>query len=78
MAYVKEVIRAIKTIDPSILVEQAAGITTAQQVYDFIMAGSEAAGSASGILNSPDPLTLVAEMIRFTRKAGDELARRTK
>jgi triosephosphate isomerase (TIM) len=78
MNYVKEVLRAVKAIDPAILVEQAAGITTAQQVYDFIMAGSEAAGSASGILNSPDPLKLVAEMIRYTRKAGDELARRAK
>jgi triosephosphate isomerase (TIM) len=78
MTYVKEVIRAVKAIDPSILVEQAAGITTAQQVYDFIMAGSEAAGSASGILNSPDPLKLVAEMIAYVRKASDELARRSK
>jgi triosephosphate isomerase len=78
MTYVKEVIRAVKAIDPAILVEQAAGITTAQQVYDFIMAGSEAAGSASGILNSPDPLKLVAEMIAYVRKAGDELARRSK
>lgn len=78
MNYVKEVLQAVKAIDPNILVEQAAGITTAQQVYDFIMAGSEAAGSASGILNSPDPLKLVAEMIHYTRKAGDELARRAK
>lgn len=40
MSYVKNVIKAIKEIDPAILVEQAAGITNGQQVYDFIMAGS--------------------------------------
>ncbi len=78
MNYVLEVVRAVKAIDPAILVEQAAGITTAQQVYDFIMAGSEAAGSASGILKSPDPLALLNEMVRYTRKASDELARRTR
>ena len=78
MDYVKEVVRAVKAIDPAILVEQAAGITTAQQVYDFIMAGSEAGGAASGILKSSDPLTLLHEMVRYTRKASDELARRAR
>ena len=52
MAYVMDSIRAIKEVDPSIMVEQAAGITNGQQVYDFIMAGSEAAGAASGIMNA--------------------------
>lgn len=76
MAYVREAIQAVKAIDPSILVEQAAGITTAQQVYDFIMAGSEAAGSASGILNSPDPYGLLTEMVHFVSKARADLTRR--
>lgn len=75
MGYVKEVIRAVKAIDPAILVEQAAGITTAQQVYDFIMAGSEAAGAASGILNSANPLALLNEMVRSVSKAREDLAK---
>jgi len=73
MGYVKEVIRAVKSIDPSILVEQAAGITNAQQVYDFIMAGSEAAGSASGILTSSNPHALLNEMIHAVSKAREDL-----
>ena len=52
MDFVRESIQAIKSIYPDILVEQAAGITNGQQVYDFIMAGSEAAGAASGIVNA--------------------------
>ena len=76
MKYIKDVIRAVKAIDPSILVEQAAGITTPQQVYDFIMAGSEAAGSASGILTSPDPHTLLKDMVAAVKRARDDLARR--
>lgn len=75
MGYVKEVIRAVKSINPSILVEQAAGITNAQQVYDFIMAGSEAAGSASGILTSANPYALLNEMVRSVKRAREDLAK---
>jgi triosephosphate isomerase len=76
MGYVREVIRAVKSIDQSILVEYAAGITTAQQVYDFIMAGSEAAGSASGILTSVNPYALLNEMVRSVSRAREDLAKR--
>ena len=73
MGYVTEVLRCVKAIDPNILVEQAAGITTGQQVYDFIMAGSEAAGAASGIMNAADPIAMIDEMIAATRRAADDL-----
>ncbi|MEA5048018.1 MAG: triose-phosphate isomerase [Eubacteriales bacterium] len=73
MSYVMEVIRAVKAVDPNILVEQAAGITTAQQIYDFIMAGSEAAGSASGIIRSSDPHALLNEMVAYVKKAREDL-----
>ena len=73
MAYVKDSIDVIKAIDPSIMVEQAAGITNGQQVYDFIMAGSEAAGAASGIMNAKDPIAMIDEMIAATRRAADDL-----
>ena len=76
MDYVEASIRAIKEIDPSILVEQAAGITCGQQVYDFILAGSEAAGAASGIMNAKDPLAMIDEMIAATRRAADDLKQR--
>ena len=73
MDYVKDSIRVIKEIDPDILVKQAAGITNGQQVYDFIMAGSEAAGAASGIMNAADPIAMIDEMIAATRRAADDL-----
>ena len=73
MSYVRQVIDAIKAIDPDIMVEQAAGITNGQQVYDFIMAGSEAAGAASGIMNAKDPFAMIDEMIAATRRAADDL-----
>jgi triosephosphate isomerase len=73
MAYVRDSIRVIKEIDPNIMVEQAAGITCGQEVYDFIMAGSEAAGAASGIMNAEDPIAMIDEMIAATRRAADDL-----
>ena len=76
MDFVRESIQAIKSIYPDILVEHAAGITSGQQVYDFIMAGSEAAGAASGIVNAKDPLAMIDEMIAATRRAADDLKNR--
>lgn len=73
MSYVLESINVIKAIHPDIMVEQAAGITNGQQVYDFIMAGSEAAGAASGIMNAQDPIAMIDEMIAATRRAADDL-----
>ena len=73
MAYVKDSIKVIKEIYDDIMVEQAAGITNGQQVYDFIMAGSEAAGAASGIMNAEDPIAMIDEMIAATRRAADDL-----
>ncbi len=73
MDYVKDSIRVIKEIYPDIMVEQAAGITNGEQVYEFIMAGSEAAGAASGIVNAKDPIAMIDEMIAATRRAADDL-----
>ena len=78
MSYVKDVIESIKAINPEILVEQAAGITEGRQVYDFIMAGSEAAGAASGICKAEDPYATIDEMIAATRRAADDLKKRGK
>lgn len=78
MGYVMDCIREIKAIDPGILVEQAAGITNGQQVYDFIMAGSEAAGAASGIMNAKDPIAMIDEMIAATRRAANDLKKAAK
>lgn len=73
MSFVEASIREIKEIYPDILVEQAAGITNGQQVYDFIMAGSEGAGAASGIVKAADPIATMEEMVAATRRAKDDL-----
>ena len=74
MTYVKQTLEVIRNLFPDILVEQAAGITKGIQIYDFIMVGNDGAGSASGILKSPDPLALLDEMVCYVRKANHDLA----
>lgn len=73
MGFVLESIRAIKQIDPTILVEQAASISTGQQVYDFIYAGAEAVGACSAICTAPVPGDKAEEMIAAVRRAADDL-----
>ena len=72
MEFVLECLKGIKAIDSKILVEPAAGISCGQDVYDFIYAGVDAVGSASGILNSPDPYAMLDEMVSNVRKAYDD------
>lgn len=75
MAYVTRTIGAIKSVDPQIVTEVAAGISKPQDVYDYIMAGSDGAGAASGILKSHDPAKLLDEMVAAVRRASDDLQR---
>ena len=72
ISYVMESVKAVKDINPGIYVEQAAGITSGQQIYDFIMAGSEGAGAASGIMNAANPIAMIDEMAAAVRRAADQ------
>ncbi len=75
MKYVNAVVKAVKSIDSGIITEIAAGISTAQDIYDFIMAGSDAAGAASGIIKSDRPDELLDEMVAAVAKAKEDLAK---
>lgn len=69
MNYVVESIRAVREISPGILVEQAAGITSGEQVYQTILAGADAAGAASGICTADDPIAVLHEMVEAVYRA---------
>ena len=75
MAYVTSTVKAVNAIDPSIITEIAAGISTAEDVYAYIMAGSDAAGAASGIIKSDRPDELLDEMVAAVAKAKKDLGR---
>lgn len=72
MKYVRDSISAVKKINPGIIVEQAAGISTGEQVYRYIYAGAEGVGVASGICSSENPGLVAQEMIYSVRKAYDD------
>ncbi|MEA5065172.1 MAG: triose-phosphate isomerase [Eubacteriales bacterium] len=76
MRYVTRTVGAVKAIDSGILTEIAAGITRPEDVYAYIMAGSDGAGAASGILKSADPAGLLDAMVAAVRRAADDLKQR--
>ena len=70
--YVTTATRAVKDIDPEILVLTAAGISNGTDVYNTIIAGADATGSSSGVAKAADRAAMVDEMISAVRRAWDE------
>ena len=72
--YVEASTRAVKDVDPEILVLQGAGIKCYDDVYRNIFAGADATGSSSGIVGLPTKeaqYQMVDDMIRAVREAYD-------
>lgn len=67
--FVQTAMKAIHEVDPDILVEHAAGISKPEQVFDFICAGAQGIGVASGICTAADPCIAAKEMIAAVRSA---------
>ena len=71
-AYVDEVIRVIKEINPNIKPFPSAGISKGEDCYNIIKAGSSASGCSSAIAKAKEPLKLAEDMIAAVRYAYDE------
>ncbi len=63
LGYVNETNRIIKSINPNILVEQAAGVKNYDDVYRIIKAGSDGTGATSAFVQAKDGEALLREMI---------------
>jgi triosephosphate isomerase len=70
--YVLESVKAIREIDPDIIVEVGAGVSTPEDVYRNIYAGADGTGACSGIHNAPDPFKMFEDMVCKVRKAGED------
>ncbi|MBR6057092.1 MAG: triose-phosphate isomerase, partial [Victivallales bacterium] len=66
--YVEAATKAVKDIDPEILVLTAAGIANGNDVYNTIIAGADATGSSSGVAKAKDRAAMVDEMISAVRR----------
>jgi triosephosphate isomerase len=73
MEYIRRSIEVIHSINPEIQILNAAGISSADDVYRIIKAGAMATGSSSAIFKAGDPITMAEEMLRAVRMAWDEL-----
>jgi len=70
--YIMETTTKIKEIDENILVMQASGISTSEDVYQTIIHGADGTGATSGILDAPDRTKKLEEMIQAIVKAKNE------
>ncbi len=71
--YILQSIAVISSINPEIQVLNAAGISSADDVYRIIKSGAIATGSSSAIFKAGDPVTVAEEMLKAVRTAWDEL-----
>lgn len=71
-SYTARSINAVKSVDPSILVLQGAGIRSGEDVYRVIRAGADGTGSSSGIVKAQDPEAMVFEMVAAVRAAWND------
>ncbi|CUH97319.1 hypothetical protein P22_3446 [Propionispora sp. 2/2-37] len=67
--YIRITNDAVKSIDPSILIIQAAGVSTGDDVYRVITQGAHGSGGTSGILNAPSRKGKIVEMLQALKKA---------
>jgi triosephosphate isomerase len=62
----------IRAIAPDTKILYAAGIKTAEDVYNIIAAGSDGSGSSSAIALAEDPCKMLREMVGAVRRAWDK------
>ena len=68
-SYMKATNEAVKTISPETKTLQAAGISTAEDVYKAIASGADGTGGTSGIVCAKDPVATLRKMIAALDKA---------
>lgn len=60
--YIERTTRAVKEIDPSILVIQAAGVTSGKDITRVLQQGADGSGGTSGIVAAPDWRAVLVDM----------------
>lgn len=70
--YIQKTNEAVKGIDPEILVLQAAGISSAEDVYRMIQMGADGTGCTSGITEADDPEETLEQMVMAVNQVYQE------
>lgn len=71
-SYIESTNKAIHEVDESILIMQAAGISTADDVFKTIELGADGTGCTSGITKAKDPKQMLIDMIEAAYKASSK------
>ena len=67
--FIVESVKAVKKVNPRIIVAIGASITTGKDVAETMRLGAEATGAASGIFTAKDPVKKLDEMVEALKKA---------
>lgn len=60
--YIERTTRIVKQVDPSILVIQAAGVSTGADITRVLQQGADGSGGTSGIIKAPDWRAILIDM----------------
>lgn len=71
-SYIEKTNEAIREVNSDILVMQAAGISTADDVYRTIKLGADGTGCTSGIVKADNPHEMLRDMVESCIKAYEE------
>lgn len=61
-SYTIETVKAIREVNPNVLIMIASGVSTAEDCYNVIKLGADGTGATSGILNAECPAQRIREM----------------
>ncbi len=67
--YVRAANDAVRSVNPDILIMQAAGVSTGDDVYRVLAQGADGTGGTSGILGAPDRKIKLIEMLDALARA---------
>ncbi|WP_284141792.1 triose-phosphate isomerase [Virgibacillus sp. LDC-1] len=67
--YIQKTNQEIRAISTDVLVMQAAGISTPEDVYRTIAAGADGTGCTSGIVLADDPINMIENMLKAVKEA---------
>ncbi|MDF7639590.1 triose-phosphate isomerase [Lactobacillus sp. ESL0791] len=70
--YIVDTVKAVKEINPQILVLEAAGVSTGKDVEKVLRLGADGTGGTSGIINAPNWEDKLNEMILPMKKYKEE------
>ncbi|WP_460054395.1 triose-phosphate isomerase [Pseudolactococcus yaeyamensis] len=67
-SYINETNEAVRAINKDVLIMQASGVSTAEDVYHILSIGAHGTGCTSGITNAGSPIKMLEDMVEAAHK----------